>query len=161
MDQISSTEPRTVPPDEAGTEIRDLLRDLTVHQQDFERRLAQHLGIDAAGLSVINHLGSAGSATPTEIAHLLDTSTAATTLVLNRLEKAGHLTRNPHPTDRRKVVITPNPDTLRSAYQLLNPIIDGVDNITTRMNPDQQAIVAVFLKNMITLYQSQERATSN
>lgn len=141
--------------------IRDLLRDLTVCQQDFERRLADHLGVDAAGLSVMNHLGSAGSATPTEIAHLLDASTAATTLVLNRLEKAGHLTRSPHPTDRRKVVVTPNPATLRAAYEMLNPIIDGVDGITARLAPGERAAVETFLDDMIALYRSEKPATVN
>lgn len=142
--------------DETATSIRGRLRQLTVQQQDFERRLAQHLGVDGTGLSVLNHLGTNGSATPTEIARALNTSTAATTLVLNRLETAGHLTRSPHPSDRRKVIVTPNPDTLRSAYQVLHPVISGVDTITARLDPAQRAVVAAFLTDMISLYRSQD-----
>lgn len=54
-------------------------------------------------------------ATPSSIAHQLGVSTAATTRLIDRLARAGHVRRVPHPTDRRSLVIEVTEETLRSA----------------------------------------------
>jgi len=140
-------------PDGADNGIRARLRLFSARQQDFERQLAKQLEVDAAGLATMNHLGATGSATPTEIARRLAISTAATTLVLNRLEAAGHVGREPHPSDRRKVVITPTPASLDAAYELIRPVIDGVGQLTASMSADHRAVVVGFLDQMIAIYE--------
>lgn len=42
---------------------------------------------------------------PTELAHELHLTTAATTAVVDRLVAAGHAVREPHPADRRRTVV--------------------------------------------------------
>src|SRR5699024_11354382 len=44
-------------------------------------------------------------ATPGAIAQALEISTASTTKLLDRLQRAGHVRRAPHPSDRRALVI--------------------------------------------------------
>src|SRR3954470_18923323 len=102
--------------------IRDRLRQMSAEQQDFARLMAAHLGVDAAGLAAMYLLSSGGPATPTEGARALKISTAATTLVLNRLESAGHVHREPHPTDRRKVVVVPSPASVDTAYAMARTV---------------------------------------
>ncbi len=43
--------------------------------------------------------------TPAELTRYLGVSTASTTAIIDRLEKSGHVTRVPHPTDRRSIRI--------------------------------------------------------
>ncbi len=133
--------------------LRARMRTLSVLEQEFARHVATELGVDAAGQAAMYHLGMSGTATPTEIARQLGISTAATTLVLNRLEAAGHLSRKPHATDRRKVVVVPAAASLAAAYELVRPVIDGVEEVAGSMTPDEQAVVTRFLDQMIEVYE--------
>jgi len=49
------------------------------------------------------------STTPHEVAEHLGISTAATTVLLDRLMTAGHVERRPHPTDGRRKIVVPTP----------------------------------------------------
>lgn len=53
--------------------------------------------------------------TPKDIARAVDISPASTTKLIDRLVAAGHLTRSPHPTDRRTTVISVTESTRRTA----------------------------------------------
>jgi DNA-binding MarR family transcriptional regulator len=53
--------------------------------------------------------------TPSAIAAHLGVTAAATTKLLDRLAAGGHITRAPHPEDRRSTSIHVTPDTRRSA----------------------------------------------
>ncbi|WP_329115581.1 MarR family winged helix-turn-helix transcriptional regulator [Streptomyces sp. NBC_01465] len=136
---------------EAAT-IRDRLRQLTLRQQRFERYLGRRLGVDPAGLAVMDHLVNVGPATPSELARHLSASTAAMTLVIDRLAAGGHVSREPHPTDRRKVVVTPAGHWEEEAYQYVEPLIKGVAEATAAMTPEERAAVAGFLERMAVAY---------
>ncbi len=122
-------------------------------QLRFRRYMQDRLGVDAAGLTAMIHLAQVGSATPTAIAHTLEASTAATSLVLNRLEASGHISRQPHPSDRRKVVVTPVAASIASAYEGANPIIDGIDQLTATLTPAERSTVAGFLDGLVQVYE--------
>lgn len=132
--------------------IREQLRNLTLRQQRFERRLSRALHVDSAGLAVMDHLVTVGPATPTELARRLEASTAATTLVIDRLVAAGHVTRQPHPTDRRKVIVTPAEHWGATAHRHVAPVIDGVTDAAQALTPSERAIVAAFLARVVDTY---------
>lgn len=135
-----------------GLEIADRTRLVTQRQQRFERSLAKRLHTDAPGLAVLEQVMQNGPATPSDLARRLDISTAAMTLVLDRLASAGHITREPHPRDRRKVVISPVDDSSARAQALVAPLIDGIEAIVADMGPDERAVVAGFLDAMLRVY---------
>jgi len=61
---------------------------------------------DLAALRLLIMREDKGSAvTPADISRHLRISTASTTKLLDRLSAAGHVTRSPHPTDRRALVV--------------------------------------------------------
>ncbi|MET9534725.1 MULTISPECIES: MarR family transcriptional regulator [unclassified Streptomyces] len=136
----------------AGGAIRDQLRLLTLNQQRFERYLSRRLQVDPAGLAVMDHLVHVGPTTPTDLARRLDASTAATTLVIDRLAAGGHVTRQPHPTDRRKVIITPADHWEATAYEHVAPLIEGVTAAAEALTPEEQAAVAAFLRRIVGVY---------
>lgn len=132
--------------------IADQLELMTRRQQQFERHLADSLSVDPAGLAVMEHLMREGQATPTELARQLTISTAAMTLVLDRLQAAGHVSRHPHPTDRRKVAIIPAADSVTSAEGLVTPLIVGVERVVGALNPQEQQVVSTFLSQLLSVY---------
>ncbi len=121
-------------------------------QQRFRRHMEDSLGVDPAGLTTMIHLSGVGSDSPTAIARTLETSTAATSLVLNRLEASGHISRQPHPTDRRKVVVVATPASITSAYASASPVIDGIDRLIATLTPVERSTVAGFLQGLVDVY---------
>lgn len=144
--------PEAAAPGAGGGAIRQGLRNLTLRQQRFERHLGRRLQVDQAGLAVMDHLVDVGPTTPTELARRLDASTAATTLVIDRLVAGGHATRGPHPTDRRKVIVTPADHWGATAYEHVAPVIQGVTEAAAALSPKEQATVAAFLRRIVDVY---------
>ncbi|MEU1129194.1 MarR family transcriptional regulator [Streptomyces sp. NPDC005900] len=112
--------------------------------------------IDPAGLAVTDHLVGTGPATPSELARELSTSTAAMTLVIDRLVEGGHVNRRPHPSDRRKVLVTPAEHWEQAAFEHVEPLVTGIAEITGSMTAEEQATVATFLERAVAAY---DRAT--
>ncbi len=132
--------------------LRGRVQQLAVMQQRFQRYLAGSLAVDQPGLQTMDHLGSVGSATPSELARKLGLSTAAMSLVLNRLEAAGHITRGHHPKDGRKVVVTASEETAERAYRLVVPMVERFDDLTGSFTDEQRATIETFLNGLITVY---------
>lgn len=140
------------------SDIRGRVQQLTMRQQRFERSIAKQLELDAAGLEVLDHLISRGPNTPTELAHRVEISTAAMTLVLNRLEDRGHVRRERHPSDGRKLIVTASDDAATEAENLVAPLIREVEAQIAAMSDADRATVATFLDDLIRAY---DRSTAS
>ncbi|WP_436535506.1 MarR family winged helix-turn-helix transcriptional regulator [Actinoplanes sp. HUAS TT8] len=136
----------------AEGDIRARIQQLTLRQQRFERRIARDLGVDRPGLEAMDHLISAGPTSPTDLARRLDISTAATSLVLNRLEASGHIRRERHPTDGRKLVVTASEPSADEAHRLVAPLIGGVEDLIATLSDQESATVLKFLDALIQVY---------
>lgn len=134
------------------SDIRARVQQLTLRQQRFERSIAKQLDLDAPGLEVLDHLISRGPTTPTELAHRVEISTAAMTLVLNRLEDRGHVRRDRHPSDGRKLVVTASDAAATDAERLVAPLIGEVEAQIAAMSDEERTTVARFLDNLIRAY---------
>nr|WP_246383370.1 MarR family transcriptional regulator [Microbacterium proteolyticum] len=100
----------------------------------------------------MDHLISSGDATPTELARRLGISTAAMTLVLHRLENAGHIHRERHPHDGRKLVVSAVDHSRDRARDLVTPLIDGIERVVDDMDAAERATVQRFLDRLIDVY---------
>jgi DNA-binding MarR family transcriptional regulator len=133
-------------------DIRARVQQLHIRQQRFERFLGRLLQVDHAGLEAMDHLISTGPATPTELARRLGISTAAMTLVLNRLENAGHLERSRHPSDGRKLVVTADEHSAEQVHAAVLPVIDGIESVIAAMDDTERRAVTTFLDRLLALY---------
>ena len=119
--------------------------------------LARELAVDDNGLRAMDHLLTSGPSTPTELADRLDISTAALSLVVQRLERAGHVDREPHPQDGRKVVITPGVESAARAEALVAPLISGVESLISDLSSADRAVVQSFLDRLLGVYDEATR----
>lgn len=87
-------------------------------------------------------------ATPGAIAAHLNISTASTTKLLDRLERAGHIRREPHPSDRRALAITINPDTRTAAMNTVGRQHAKRFHAAARLTSAEREIVTRFLDDM-------------
>ncbi|MBM7026160.1 MarR family transcriptional regulator [Clavibacter zhangzhiyongii] len=146
--------PGTGVPAEAGEagELGRILRDVLGLAAHFERRLGGVLEVNPTDMKAMEHLIQEGSLSPTELAGRLGVSTAAATLVVDRLVEVGHVDRRPHPHDRRRVVVVPRPASVGRAMAELMPMIGGVARAADSLTAAERAAVTRFLGEVREVY---------
>jgi DNA-binding MarR family transcriptional regulator len=86
---------------------------------------------------------------PAELAQFLHLTPAATTTVIDRLVAKGHVQRTPHPTDRRRWVISPSDESVRTAMEKLMPMILDVDTKVRNYEDSEQRVIVDFLDAVV------------
>ena len=82
------------------------LRALILAGERLRQAVAERLGVGVPKTVVMSHLSLRGPLGPREVAERLELTPSTVTSLLDRLENAGYVCRTPHPSDRRKTVIT-------------------------------------------------------
>ena len=86
--------------------------------------------------------------TPGMIADHLGISTASTTKLLDRLAVAGHITRSPHLSDRRAVVITVNPQAHTDVQETVGRLHARRFQVAAKLDANEREIVIRFLDEL-------------
>ncbi|TQL46718.1 DNA-binding MarR family transcriptional regulator [Homoserinimonas aerilata] len=131
-----------------------LLREFTSLGDEFERYMGRELTVNPTDLQAMQHLIMSGPLSPTEIARRLQISTAAATVVVDRLAKVGHVSRAAHPTDRRGVVVVPAKESVAKAMSTLMPMITGIDEIIGEFDETEKDTITRYLRRVIDVYRS-------
>src|SRR5262245_3239520 len=85
-------------------ETMTAVQHLVIASLHLRRAVMRRTGLTATEFDALEHLVETPSA-PSELARLLDVTTAASTGVVDRLERRGHIERRPHPQDRRRTEV--------------------------------------------------------
>lgn len=88
----------------------------------FRNAVGRKLGLNITDSECLSLLGTKGISTPTELARYTGLTSGSTTAMLDRLEKAGFITRRHNPNDRRGILIEIN----RAAAVTTAPLVAGV-----------------------------------
>jgi DNA-binding MarR family transcriptional regulator len=86
--------------------------------------------------------------TPVVIARHLGITSASTTALLDRLEKSGHIERQPNPEDRRSVLIAATDRSDQEIRHTLTTMHDRMMQVVSAMSEDERRIVVAFLTAM-------------
>lgn len=78
----------------------------------------------------------------------LEISSASTTKLLDRLERGGHITRSPHPSDRRALAIRITPGTREAAIETVGVSQSRRFHAAARLSPAERETVIAFLLDM-------------
>lgn len=126
--------------------------------RDAEQKLSEaslrYMKLNQTDMRALHFLiaceNSEAVATPGAISAHLGISTASTTKLLDRLERGGHITRSPHPSDRRALAIAITPATRRSAIETVGRQHARRFTAAARLLPTEREIVTRFLADMTT-----------
>jgi DNA-binding MarR family transcriptional regulator len=128
------------------------LDDLAAIDATVDRETLRALGIGANDATVLRHLlelETAGKpATPRTLAELLGVSSAATTALIDRLANAGWVTREPHPTDRRSIIVRATVPPGSAARRLLAVRRVAVSFAAARLGASERRTVVDFLDDL-------------
>lgn len=78
----------------------------------------------------------------------LHVSTASVTKLLDRLERAGHIVRRPHPTDRRAVTVEITPETHRQVRRTMGLQHARRFEVAKALTPHEREVVTRFLSEL-------------
>lgn len=147
MDELRKSGPL---PETGG--IGEQLREISTLSNRFQKHVGRSLSVNDTDLSAMEHLMTEGPLSPSDLARHLDISTAATTVVVDRLAALGHVHREPHAHDRRKVVVVPTPASVHAAFETLIPMLAGISEVGSRLSERDRAVVERFLADVIAVY---------
>lgn len=78
----------------------------------------------------------------------LHVSTASVTKLLDRLERAGHIVRRPHPTDRRAVTVEITPETHQQVRRTMGMQHARRFEVARSLTTDERKVVTRFLDDL-------------
>ncbi len=73
---------------------------------------------------------------------------ASATVLVARLERAGHLARDRHPEDGRRISLVVTDSARAEVREALRPLIDSFARMTADLGPDQRTAVITFLREL-------------
>jgi DNA-binding MarR family transcriptional regulator len=144
--------PQTLDMRRALREASVLLRRVLDRTAEFEHTVGESLGINRRDLEAMQHLLADGPLSPSDIARRLRVTTAAATILVDRLAAAGHVSRAAHPTDRRQVLVIPHPDSIAAAMGRILPLIMEVDEVLDEFSTAEQVVITRYLRRVVELY---------
>jgi DNA-binding MarR family transcriptional regulator len=105
---------------------------------------------DLDALAVVVGASLAGrEMTPGRLAAELRLSSPATTALVDRLERSGHLVRERSTTDRRRVVLKVQDTARELAREFFTPMAEDVGAVLADMTDDEVAVVSRFMHRAV------------
>lgn len=111
--------------------------------------IAERLGLGPTDHKCLDLLHERGAMSGTELAAVTGLTSGAVTGVVSRLERAGHLHREPDPHDRRKQVLRPASGGGREVAELFDDLRAAATELVEGYDADQLATIADFLTRSV------------
>lgn len=130
------------------------LQEIAILTREAAGQLGAALGINQTDLAAMEQLMTDGPLPPTELATRLSLTTAGITLVIDRLETAGHVVRERQVGDKRRVLVRPVQASIARTYGHISPMLDGLDAVLRALDPHDRGVIEQFLGRVIAVYRA-------
>lgn len=138
--------------DVRSTAVLEAMRAYRAAEFAMRRRTQQSMDMGENELLVLRFLARASQrdelVTPVHLSRYLGITSASTTALLDRLARSGHITREPHPTDRRSVTIRSSARAEEEIRDTLGAMHERMMSVVRPMTPADRAVVVAFLDAM-------------
>lgn len=159
MSMTTCTDP-PIPEDIRGVTLG--LGHLVLSWENFRQLRSRALGLGPSDVMALGYLYHHGSMTPRELSQQMGMTSGTITALLDRVEKAGFLTRTNNPADRRSLLVNTTPagrHAMESLYEQIDEAIRGALAGNTGLTPGVIASVVELLVK--ALYVSSQSESSN
>jgi len=127
----------------------DFVEALNAHSEAvvlFHASVAQSMGLDPTGYKTLFLLSRLGPLSAGEIAKATGLATASVTDLIDRLVAKGYVARGPHPTDRRRIVVTLIESSVMEARRGFGAPNPSLAELCERYDAHQLELITDFLK---------------
>lgn len=135
-----------------------LLRAVIQENEIYSKSVGEHLLINQTDLHAMTHLMNQGPMSAGELAKAVGVSAGAATTMIDRLERAGHVTRSINSKDRRGILVAPKEESVHEAWKQVLPIIIASEEILDEMNEGEKLAVEKYLEKMLVAYKHQSHS---
>lgn len=132
-------------------------RDLSTAVVLFHEAIAAQLGMSATEWKCLSLLDRHGPVTASHLARSSGFTTGAITGIVDRLERAGYAHREPHPKDRRSVVIRclGLGDLNAKIIPIFTSLGRATDSLAARYNSTELAAIQTYMEGMIQILRAE------
>lgn len=141
-----------MPPADDVVEVRLLLRRFAMERDRWIADLCRRLGASRSDYDALEALDAHGPLTPGELGTLLSLTSGSVTALLGRLEDLGWARREPHPDDRRKVVVSLTKVAWQLGQDELAPYFASVDGATADLTAKDRTAVKTYLRDLLSRF---------
>ncbi|WP_344468150.1 MarR family winged helix-turn-helix transcriptional regulator [Kitasatospora kazusensis] len=138
--------------EKAGDVLSNALREVLTLTQLARAALAQRLGMPLTNVEAVEHVimakGAGQPIGPVELSRRLGVTSAAGTQSVNRLVSEGHMTRGPHPDDRRRQVLDVTESGFDHVMGQLAPLLGLVFAASDDLSEAERAGAQRYLENV-------------
>jgi len=132
--------------------VLEALRRVMMGNNRLHAALASELGINPTELSALTHVASEPGLTPKALSALLGITTGSTTSTTDHLARAGFVVREPHPGDRRSILLDLTPAGRHAMLWVLEQYERALAS-TYALHPDARPdVIAGFLTDLATQF---------
>ena len=128
------------------------LRETSGQSVLFSQAVADRVGMNPTDLETLDILTRNGPMTAGRLAEMTGLTTGAITGLVDRLERHGFARREPHPTDRRSVIVKPLSENaerdLGPAYVTMS---EAMDELMSRYDDEALATILDFMTRAATI----------
>lgn len=135
----------------AGRDVRRLSTAAVL----FHHALAERIGLGPSDLKCYDLLRDRGASTGSELAALTGLTTGAITGVVDRLEQAGFIRRDPDPADGRKQILSPVATDRHDVHAVFRRLHDELAAVLGEYDARQLSTISDFLSRTALLLHGQ------
>ncbi len=141
-------------------EVARAVRRVDMAMAELHLDVAGRMEMTPAELLAIAHLGIERELGPSDLARRLHLHSGAVTALLDRLAEHGHIVREPHPTDRRRVVVRLTDRGRVDTMRHLSPMVQDVVALVERLPQKDRTTVGRFLDELAKLIGERPRGAA-
>lgn len=119
----------------------------------FRHAVGDKLGVNVTDMECLALLFFKGISTPTELATYTGLSSGATTAMLDRLEKARLVKRQPNPADRRGTLIVVDKSSVKTVGPMFAATRKAQDRLVSSYSEAELKVISGFFKKFIAIWE--------
>lgn len=124
------------------------VRHLISAAREFSARTSRELGVNGTDMAALSLLEINGPMGPTELAASLGLRSASVTVLIDRLERAGHVERVRSTSDRRRVLVATTASAHRASLDSVLPTVLAIDAVSRGLDAGEQDVVLRYLDSV-------------
>ncbi|WP_328464512.1 MarR family transcriptional regulator [Actinoplanes sp. NBC_00393] len=121
----------------------------------FHEAIARRLGLSAAEHKALGAILRGAPMPIGALAPELGVGVTALTAIVDRLERAGYVLRQPDPTDRRRVLLIANPDKSPDVGSIFADLGRSMGEFMGKYDEREMAVITDYLDNTIRVLREQ------
>lgn len=121
----------------------------------FHRLVGRILGVNVTDMKCLDMMSLQGSATPSQLAAHTGLSSGATTAMVDRLERAGLIGRQPDPRDRRGTILVLTKQAMGKLPSLFASLGTAMETLVSGYSREELAVLNDFFTKARLLWREE------